>query len=207
MSDYYWATQTLPCPCGADTDQKCDRPINPQSPPDDASDPNKVNPAGTMRSWFVGLLFATGIILYVNKGHSWWENHCLNAAGVLAWGIAIFPEDWDCYKHSYSMHGICAVSFFVCIAIVSAVFSQNTLKLIKKTEVRNRFRLFYILFAIAMVASPLVAWAFNTVIRRDSFIYWTELLGIWAFAGYWIVKTIEMSGPDIESMTIEGIEH
>ena len=49
----------------------------------------------SMRNWFVGILFALGIILYLYKGYSIKENLALNFAGVFALGVAISPMDWN----------------------------------------------------------------------------------------------------------------
>ena len=45
-----------------------------------------------MRDIFVGILFAIGSFLYLYKGFSRQENYALNCAGLLALGIAVFPE-------------------------------------------------------------------------------------------------------------------
>jgi hypothetical protein len=44
-------------------------------------------------------------------------------------------------------------------------------------------------------------------IRRDNATYWVEFGGIWAFAAYWIVKGIEMSGADTEAKVAAGIRY
>jgi hypothetical protein len=159
-----------------------------------------------MRSWFVGLLFAIGTILYVNQGHSRKEDWALNLAGLFAADIALFPMSWDCYRHSFSAHGFCAMAFFLCIAFVSAICSRDTLVLIKDPKVRAKYRKTYIGLAIAMVVSPIVAYAFNFITSQHSPVYWAELFGIYAFAGYWCVKTKEMSGPDIQRILAEKHE-
>ena len=40
---------------------------------------------------FVGLLFAIGACLYLYRGFSTRENIALNLAGILAFGVAVFP--------------------------------------------------------------------------------------------------------------------
>lgn len=203
MSDYYWATHNQACPCDEQGVFVCSKPTLTTS--DDLPDPNLTLPPGTFRSWFVGFLFAIGVILIVNQGHSRWENYCLSLAGCLAWGIAIFPERWDCYEHKWSKHGVCAMAFFFCIAVVSGVFSKNTLNLIHDKETRDRYHLTYNVLAGLMAASPVLAFIFNALGKGGHFIYWAEFCGIWAFAGYWCVKTREMSGPDAERRAIEKL--
>ena len=203
MSAYYWASPVQPCPCGENPDHSCktrgtevDLALTPSAGV-------KILESGTMRNWFVGLLFAIGTLLFINQGHSRKEDWALNLAGVLAYGIALRPMSWDCYTHSLSPHGICAVSFFVCIAFVSAICSRDTLVLIKDPKVRARYHKTYVGLAVAMVVSPIAAYAFNLLTSQHSLVYWAELFGIYAFATYWCVKTNEMSGPDIKKILAE----
>lgn len=206
MSAYYWATPTQLCPCGENPDHSCkaqgnEVDVSLTSPPE-----QRVLEPGTMRNWFVGLLFATGALLFVNQGHSRKEDWALNLAGILAVGIALFPMPWDCKRHPFSLHGFCAVSFFVCIAFVSAICSRDTLGLIRDEKVRARYRKTYSALAVLMLASPIAAYAFNFLTSQRSPVYWAELFGIYAFAAYWIVKTKEMSGPDIKRIIAEKHE-
>jgi hypothetical protein len=65
MSAYYWATPDQLCPCGENPDHSCKKQ---GSEVDIALTPSlreKALEPGTIRSWFVGLLFATGALLYV----------------------------------------------------------------------------------------------------------------------------------------------
>src|SRR5216684_1487516 len=83
----------------------------------------------SMRDWFVGILFAVGIFLNLYKGYSNSENIALNFAGILAVGIAIFPMQWNCGTDCswFSIHGLCAVLFFFCIAFVCIRCASDTL--------------------------------------------------------------------------------
>jgi hypothetical protein len=203
MSAYYWATPDQPCPCGENSDHSC---ITKGSEVDLSVTPSLKEKSlipGTMRNWFVGLLFAIGTLLYVNQGHSRKEDVALNFAGLLAVGTALFPMSWDCYHHSFSLHGFCAISFFLCIAFVSAICSRDTLVLIKDLKVRARYQKTYLGLSVVMIASPIAAYAFNFITSQHSPVYWAELFGIYAFAAYWCVKTKEMSGPDIKRILAE----
>jgi hypothetical membrane protein len=206
MSAYYWASPSQLCPCGDKPDHTCTRKGSEADFALTLSPLEKSLTTGTMRNLFVGLLFAIGIILYVNQGHSRKEDWALNLAGLFAVGIALFPMSWDCYHHSFSPHGFCAVSFFLCIAFVSAICSRDTLLLIRDTKVRAKYYKTYIGLAIAMVASPIAAYALNFITSQGSPVYWAELFGIYTFAGYWCVKTKEMSGPDIKRIVAEEHE-
>ena len=203
MSAYYWATPDQPCPCGENPDRSCKQKGTEVNTALTSSPREKAFKPGTMRNWFVGLLFAIGTLLYVNQGHSRKEDVALNFAGLFAVGIALFPMPWDCHHHSFSPHGFCAISFFLCIAFVSAICSRDTLVLIKDLKVRARYQKTYIGLAVAMVASPIAAYAFNFITSQRSPVYWAEFFGIYAFAAYWCVKTKEMSGPDIQKIVDE----
>ena len=200
MSAYYWATPTQLCPCGENPDHSCKTKGNEANVALIFPARQEALEPGTMRSWFVGLLFSIGALLYVNQGHSRKEDMALNLAGLLAVGVAVFPMPWDCYHHTFSPHGFCAISFFLCIAFVSAVCSRDTLVLIRDKKLRAKYQQAYVGLAIAMVISPLAAYGFNFITSQRSPVYWAELFGIYAFAGYWCVKTKEMSGPDIHGV-------
>jgi len=206
MSAYYWATPTQLCPCGENPDHSCQKGGTEVDTHLTETRQEEALQPGTMRSWFVGLLFAIGTILFVNQGHSRKEGIALNIAGVLAIGVALVPLRWDCKRHAFSLHAFCAVSFFLCIAFISAVCSRDSLAQIKDIEVRAKYRKAYVALAIAMVASPVAAYVFNFVTLQHSLTFWAELFGIYAFAGYWCVKTKEMSGPDVRRMLAEEPE-
>jgi Flp pilus assembly protein protease CpaA len=82
-----------------------------------------------MRSWFVGLLFVFGVLLYLYKGFTIGENWWLNAAGIFAIGVALFPMCWEGGANcpSFSVHGTVAMLAFLCIAVVAVWSAQNTL--------------------------------------------------------------------------------
>ena len=79
----------------------------------------------------------------------------------------------------------------------------DTLALIKDSKIRARYKKTYVGLSLAMIASPIAAYAFNFVTSQHSAVYWAELFGIYAFAAYWCVKTKEMSGPDIKRILAE----
>jgi hypothetical protein len=137
MSAYYWATPVQPCPCGENSEHSCKTKASEVDLALTLFRSEKSLEPGTMRNWFVGLLFAIGTLLYVNHGHSRREDVALNFAGLLAVGTALLPMSWDCYHHSFSPYGFCAIPIFRCIAYVSAICSRDTLVLIKDPKVRE----------------------------------------------------------------------
>lgn len=166
-----------------------------------------INDGKTMRDWFVGILFAMGLILYFYKGYSDTENIALNIAGILAVGVAIFPMGWGCGENcpSISIHGICAVTFFVIIAFVCVYCSRDTLNLIRDEGVRARYGRIYKTLAIVMVLSPVVAFLLNAFFRQyNSRVFYIEAFGILAFAAYWFVKSRELAVVETEKKLLEG---
>ena len=96
MSAYYWATANAPCPCGEYPEHsgKCKKIEKNSKDEKSCLARPAVTEAGSMRSYFVGFLFAVGAILFANKGYSRREDIFLNIAGVSAWLIALFPMPW-----------------------------------------------------------------------------------------------------------------
>jgi hypothetical protein len=165
------------------------------------------NGGQSMRDWFVGILFAIGVFLYLYRGYSQKENLLLNAAGVLALGIALFPMEWRCGAtcHTITAHGICALGFFVCIAYVCAKCSTETLCLLADEQQRVRFQRIYQLLAFVMLASPVIAFLLNTLTRQaQSLVFYIEATGIFAFSAYWLVKSHELSITQADVKALSG---
>jgi len=161
---------------------------------------------GVMRNEFVGILFAVGALLFAYQGYSEFEDMALNVAGILALGIAIFPMKWPASTGgSFSLHGACAISFFVCIAYVCIWRAGDTLPLIKDEAMRERYRLVYRLLGAAMVICPFLAWTLISLMPlRKSAIFFVELAGIYVFATYWIIKTHEAYKTKVDEKTCRG---
>ena len=147
----------------------------------------------SMRTWFVGTLFAVGTCLYLYKGYRQAENIALNCAGVLALGIALFPMDWTskssgivddskvraclqgipptiCGTSLHAvMHAFCAISFFLCIAFVCLFCASDTLPLIKNKSREDTYRRIYHLTGGAMIVSPIIAFLLTQVLVRYNF--------------------------------------
>jgi hypothetical protein len=161
----------------------------------------------SMRDWFVGILFAVGISLYFYKGYSDQENYALNLAGFLAIGVAIFPMEWNCGAScgKYSIHGFCAVLFFLCIAFVSVKCANQTLGLIPIIRIRRRYKRMYRALSIAMLLSPIAAFIVNAIFRQYSaIVLYIEVFGIIAFVSYWITKSFEMKSTSAEQDAVKG---
>ncbi len=140
---------------------------------------------GVMRGWFVGSLFAIGALLFVYQGFTSPEDYALDVAGVLALGIALFPMPWPVGEKNnpFSLHGICAFLFFLCIAYVCIFQASATLKLIGNETRLKRYRWTYKALGIAMVASPVIAFILTLVPWfRSSLVFFIERLHVGNFA-------------------------
>jgi hypothetical protein len=149
--------------------------------------------AGTMRSYFVGLLFAVGAIVFVYKGYAWKEDWALNFAGAMAVSIALNPTPWDCAKHQVTLHGASAILFVLAIAYVCVFRSTDTLSLIRDPRTQAHFKFWYRVLGVIMVGSPLFALIYTELRHRnDHYIFSAEMAGIYAFSIFWVVKIREI---------------
>jgi len=183
----------------------------------------------SMRIWFAGILLVVGACLYLYKGYRQAEDIALNCAGVLAIGIALFPMDWTaktsritdesevcaCLQgipltidgtsvHAY-LHGFCAISFFLCIAFVCLFCASDTLPLIKDKPKEDMYRRKYHAAGTAMIVSPITAFILTQMLGKYNwFIFVVEVLGIYAFAFYWLIKSREIKETNAELHAIRG---
>lgn len=174
-----------------------------------------------VRNVFVGVLFAIAFFLLLYKGFSRHEDWALNIAAVLAIGIAVFPtniewnigcgltyenspEIFQCLELRFKpftagkLHGSCAILFFAAIGYISVFRSGESLYLVEDEQHRNYYRHFYYILGWAMFILPVVAWGLFTFAHlgepasKNYSIFFVELMLIWAFAAYWLLKTYEL---------------
>lgn len=155
---------------------------------------------GAMRNWFVGVLFAISVMLVAYKGYRPAENVALNIAGVCAVLVALFPNE----KPSLALHVFFAVCFFLCIAYVCIFCASATLPLVRE-ERRAYYRRLYKILGWAMVISPAVALVMALIFdARSSYIFFAEACGVYAFAAYWVVKTVEIRETNADQKAASG---
>jgi hypothetical protein len=162
---------------------------------------------GLLRNEFVGLLFAVSAFLLAYQGYSKLEDYALNAAGVLALGVALVPMAWPITTGGghFSTHGTCAVLFFVAIGYVCIFRAGDTLTLIKDPVVRQRYQRTYRLLGGAMVLLPITAWALLSLLPDyKSTKFFVEAAGIYVFATYWVVKSHEASKTGLDKKAVRG---
>ena len=160
----------------------------------------------SMRDWFVGTLFALGALLYLYKGFSKPENVLLNVAGFFAVCVAIFPMEWPSGSGGaiLSFHGASAIGVFVCLALVAWFTAADTLKLVDESR-RQRYARRYKILAGLMVASPVIAYVISVILqRRGALVLVAEVLGIWFFAAYWLLKSREMRETQADVLGLQG---
>ncbi len=150
----------------------------------------------TTRNIFVGSLWAEGVFLILFHGLSPEENWILNVAGVAAISVAMNPMPVDqCGPGpGITLHAASAIVFFACLAVVAVRYSKGRINFIIYPPKRRRFARAYEFAGAAMIAMPLAVAAVHFLGRRECeshWIFWIEVFGIWSFAAYWFVKTLE----------------
>ena len=166
--------------------------------------------SGTLRNLFVGVLTAVGVSLYVYKGFSQSENVALNLAGIALATVAFVPMGWpECSRGGWiSTHGGAALFFFLCIAYVSVFRAMDTVSLIKSEKRARRYSIAYRWLGIAMIVSPVAAVLWNALFTppgdHSSKIFFIEAFGVFAFAGYWLVKSFELRETSAEAAAVKG---
>jgi len=150
---------------------------------------------GVARDFFVGGLFAVAGLLYTYRGINALENWALNAAASFAAGVALFPMRIQCdgIPNRFSPHGTFAILFFLCIAVVAVFPARKTLERIHDPKERQFFSHGYRITALVMVLAPgtVIAWSLLTG-RYAEHTFAIEVTGIYAFAAFWILKSVEI---------------
>jgi hypothetical membrane protein len=150
---------------------------------------------GVARDFVVGGLFAVAGLLYAYRGVTAFENWTLNAAALLAAGIALFPMRIQCdgTPNRFSPHGIFAILFFLCIAAVAIFTSRRTLERIQDPKMLQFFTHGYRITALVMVLAPgtVIVWSLLTG-RYAEHTFAIEVAGIYAFAAFWVLKSWEI---------------
>jgi hypothetical protein len=175
---------------------------------------------GILRTWFVGTLFSVSIILGLYRGYSRTEDRLLDVAAILGLGIAIFPMSWPPKGITCGFagsvpyagigigrieaHAICAVGFFICIALVCWFCADDTLPLVKSPRRRKFLKIAYRVIALAMPTSMLVAAGLNLLLGTNRAVFWVEATGIEAFAVYWFMKGIELNATAADDKAAQG---
>lgn len=169
--------------------------------------------------WFIGGLFAIGSFLYLYKGFTAGENIALNFAAIFAFGVAYFPMEWNCDSTTPRLppldvthcvdglnpHGPCAGAMFACLAYVTFLRSRDTLPALENASLQRTYRNRYWFASAVMIAAPFTAGILHIFFEKfNAYTYFLELIGIWAFALYWAIKSFEMRHSQAEKRALQG---
>lgn len=147
------------------------------------------------RVCFVGVLFALATFFALYRGFTWKEDVAFNLAGAFAVGVAYLPMPWPEGSGTswFSLHGACAIALFACLVYVVWWRSSDTLGELKDPALERGYRQKYAAIAVLMGLSPIAAFVLNTFVAgSQSFVFFAESCGIWAFGVYWWVKNGEL---------------
>lgn len=149
----------------------------------------------SMRDVFVGVLFGAGAGLLLYTGFKGKENRVLNLAGLFAIGVALFPTRAD--AGPITLHGTCAVSFFVCLAYVAVFRATDTLTLVNDPKRAAKYKAIYRLLGLAMLVLPVIAAVLVSAFEfgragESKTVFFVEFAAIWAFGAFWLVKSHEI---------------
>ena len=157
---------------------------------------------------FVGSLCAIGAFLYFYKGITTRENIALNIAGIFITLVALLPtavpKSLDCPVFTAPFwHGLCAVLFFVAIAYVCLFRASDTLDELKNPQRAKAYQRWYIALGIGMIVLPLIVVLLYTLKSFVGLIFFIELVAIWVFSAYWIIKTLEIRESQVDRKAME----
>lgn len=172
---------------------------------------------GVYRDLFVGILTAIAACCVIYSGFGKLENWLLNIAGLCLAGVAFFPTDWpepqilgtcqakpefvdyipsQLLNLPISIHFIAAILFFITIMAVNICTAMNTVEIIEDTDKKAFwtavFSVARYLMPIAIGSVLLLRLATGTSLIGNRLVLWIEWAGIWAFALYWLLKSIEI---------------
>lgn len=183
-----------------------------------------------MRTIFVGFLLAIAVGLYLYKGITDLENYLLNAAGICAALVAIFPErlpkaalggsdiaalykacpaieTWA-QRESLPVHYVAAVALFVLLAIVAWACASKTLDYLPADHDPAPYRRRYKAIAVGMLLFPLPGALVAFVLGLMShWVFFVEAAGVLSFGLYWAVKSRELSLSRLENDPGEAVRH
>lgn len=157
-----------------------------------------------LRDLFVGALCAIGGLLAQYRGYSRSEDWALNLAGVFVACIALSPMPtaaeglpilgWPT-ELSGKIHLISLTCFVFLIAYVAVICSETTLPALVDTEIQQRYRLMYRLIGAEMACMPVIVTvlSFSSVLSDLHIFFVLEVICIWTFAGFWLLKSSEIA--------------
>jgi hypothetical protein len=166
--------------------------------------------SGSMRNWFVGSLFMVGILLIAYRGYDMVEETLLDVAGAAAIGVALFPMPWGTDRSVVdlalakilrgvfssskmpSFHYLCAGTLFLCLAGVCFYACYRSYKDSLLPQYKS-YLAGYVICGMAMLSIPFVDGSLDHMPDLRTYkVFVIEAIGVWAFAGYWCIKSFEI---------------
>jgi hypothetical protein len=184
---------------------------------------------GVYRDLFVGLLAAISFCMIIYTGFGKLENWLLNLAGVCLAGVAFFPTDWPeptllktCQATPgfsphiaslllgmpVSIHVASAMAFFLAITAVNVLTAMDTVHIIQDSSKQKFwhgiFRWARWLMPISLGLVLLLRLVSGTSLIGERLVLWLEWAGIWAFALYWLLKSVEILSTKVDVAAINS---
>lgn len=161
-----------------------------------------------MRNLLVGALVMMGTSLILYRGFGRLENWLLNIAGAGTVAVAFLPTSRDqgatdgvtAYTSPH-WHAVSALVAFSGIGLTAMLCGPYTLHLLGSQEART-YRIIYRVIGGAMIVLPACVVAFAH--EGSAWMFWTESAGLWIFAAYWLVKTVEFQRSDADDLAVTG---
>ncbi|MFT7652077.1 MAG: hypothetical protein ACI9UU_001184, partial [Candidatus Azotimanducaceae bacterium] len=137
----------------------------------------------------LGLFLENAVERQIN--HDYTIRHCLlvdeKEAGLVKKCQEGKLEWWD---GKVTLHGIAAISFFLCMALVCLTTADRTLFLIDDEASQRQYARTYKVLGILMILVPAGLILFTQYSNKAFF---AETAGAWIFAYYWYLKTRELN--------------
>lgn len=143
---------------------------------------------------FVGILWVIGLfLLFYDYRRP--DRLITSASGVFAIGVALFPTTKEDLPRTFfsiaTIHVICAVSFFVTLAVLSLFyFTRGDATGRPRKQARNRvFRGAGIVILVALLVAGLGPFLLGRELARGlHLLFFCETVACWAFGVSWLVK-------------------
>ncbi len=158
------------------------------------------------RNLVVGAIVGVGVCLIAYRGYSTGENRVLNAAGICAIALAVFPTAAPGKPQNSPVNWIhigSAIAFFGLVALAIILYSRSTLPLLPPAQARA-YHAVYVGLCACLVVLPLAAAVVAAAVGPGSRLLGLETGAIVAFAAYWAVKTHELRRSEAESRVAAG---
>jgi hypothetical protein len=141
------------------------------------------------RDALVGILFTIGWFLYTYRGYDRRDNVAGNLAGVLALGVALFPNTGSPLERR--VHFGSALGLFLILAYFALfLFTKSSGNPTPQKRIRNAiYRLCGVSMLCCIVAIGVYYAALvNTALSAWQPVFWLESLALWSFGISWFVK-------------------